>query len=119
MFTVDCKHSDANKLYTIGFSDDVEYEQYVRVKKQYLSTLFCTLIDPGGLSGAISSSTHNISCRSHLPARGGCVRVCVCVKSLGISPSSRRPFKCMRQYHTILAGGGEMQVNYQNKKVLG
>lgn len=59
----------------------------------------------------LRQSTDNISCLSHLPARGECVCLsvwfCVCVKSLGISPSSRRPFKCMRQYHTILAGGGE------------
>lgn len=70
-----------------------------------------------GVISKLRQSTDNIICLSHLPARWGCV--CVCVKSLGISPSSHRPFKCMRQYHTILAGGGEMRVNYQNKKVEG
>lgn len=47
-----------------------------------------------------------LSCLSHLPAHRERVCICVCVKSLGISPSSRRPFKCMRQHHTILAGAG-------------
>lgn len=73
-------------------------------------------------------SQQNIICLSHLPAHGGfvnfvCVFMCgICVrvqaKSLGISPSSR-PFKCMRQYHTILATRGEMQVKYQSKKSTG
>lgn len=77
-------------------------------------------IDSWGLSDIkLWQSTDNRRCLSHLPAGGGCVFiclrwslslslsvcVCVCVKSLGISPSSHRPFKCMRQYHTILAEG--------------
>lgn len=57
-------------------------------------------------SGIKLRQSTNRSCLSHLPARGGCVCACACMKSLGISPSSRRPFKCMRQYHTIVAGGG-------------